>query len=101
MENNDDSHIELYTNLNNKKRYYLAIDKNRGKILIDIEPFGYSCFMCICHDGQEIYTIPIDNKNKKHFVDIDWMINDWGTDKKTIDSLVDLKDKFNHKLIMK
>ena len=65
------------------------------EIWIDIKPLGQIALLCMMSDGVTLKEAKVGASGKtiRNFVNIEWAINDWGTDQKTIDALKLVRDK--------
>ncbi len=96
--------MKMMNNVNSKieDRQGVELEHGKGKIKvfsllyfdpleiwIDIKPLGHIALLCMMSDGVMLKEAKVGAKGRitRNFVNIEWCINDWGTDEKTIEAL--------------
>jgi hypothetical protein len=66
-----------------------------------VNTLGHGCFLCACLDGITLLQINVGKRKKdlRHFVSIDWLINQWGGSKETIEQLIIKKEQFKNEML--
>lgn len=91
---------------NKRKKIFLLIDKH-DVIWIDTKGLPGTAYLCACFDGISIVIAKcgMSRRIERHFVPIEWAINEWGGPdnivealktrrKMTMDDLPNLKKKY-------
>ncbi len=75
-------------------KHFIHIDLENDSIWVDLKYFPQSTFLCAMCDGTPIrWTKCGLRKQERTFVNIDWLIEDWGGDKRLVDLIKNRKDK--------
>ena len=72
-----------------KGKVYLGVNVETQQIIVDTKFLPETAFLCACFDCQEMYSMDVgkDNEDKRTFIDIDWVINEWGGPKDLIEAI--------------
>jgi len=104
---NDNNGCEIELGDPEKLLLFLYIKFEPLKIWVDTKGLPLTAVLCASFDGTEFMTATVGEKGdiERCFLDIDWVINDWGGDAElvkalkrrkqiTLDELPELKAKY-------
>jgi len=71
-----------------KKKIFVLVYPFEEEIWIDLKGLPNSAFLCACCDGITMMQAKVGKRDEKRlFLPINWVINDWGGDKELVEAI--------------
>ena len=77
-----------------KRKYFIAINLKDDSIWMDMMLLPQTAFLCALVDGTPMFTNKCGKSGRIHrtFVNIDWVINEWGGNEETVQATKQRKE---------